>query len=189
MCISQQVSPEEHYHMFMCCRFYIIILCVILTPKNTNENFWWTRSYFIWRWCNWCLCVLYQIDDASVDWYKLKFDWNINCIQQGQSFAEYYNSAIYSYIMLRFITADCQFLLRWNYMISSESIMRIVWPVSSVLNGLNKILLLLLCVGIWPYLLPSSGGAHHASTTSTSSASFPCIFITTMVKYIKEDLW
>ena len=51
----------------------------------------------------------YLIDDASVDWYKSKFDWHIICIQHGQSCSKYYNYAIHFYIMLGLTTTDYNF--------------------------------------------------------------------------------
>lgn len=54
----------------------------------------------------------YLIDDDSVDQYKSKFDWNINFIQQVQSFVEYYNSVIYSYICWDRLWLIVSFLLK-----------------------------------------------------------------------------
>ena len=69
-----------------------------------------------------------MINDASVDWYKSKFDCNINRIQQGQSFTEYYNSVIYFYIILGLITTDYQFFVEINlhdlFWINNEN----YWP-------------------------------------------------------------
>ena len=53
----------------------------------------------------------YPIDNACVGWYKLKFDQHIHRIQQGKSFTEYFNSAIYHYIFLGLITDDYQFFV------------------------------------------------------------------------------